>query len=160
MLSFYTNFVSDDLKVKTPPGNIIIKNCTVKGADRFLHLNLSGNEPWQRGNPPTDITFENIQAEDIGTGLYAYGSEESSFDLALKNIEYSIRDGYEKEPFIKAAHFGQILLENVKIYNYDGDAFVKTWSDGGDIKANNLKGNIDKDSIRVKATEPFKCSSI
>lgn len=159
MLSFYTNFVSDDLPVRIQPGNIVIRNCTVKGADRFLHLNLSGNEPWQNGNPPTDITFENVKAEDIGTGLYAYGSENSLFDLTLKNIEYRVREGYEKEPFIKAAHFGNIMLENVQIDNYSADDFIKTWSDGGTIKISNLKANI-KEDIRTIAKEPFECNPI
>lgn len=160
MLSFYTNFVSDDLPIKIQPGNITIRNCTVRGADRFLHLNLSGNELWQNGNPPTDITFENVKAEDIATGLYAYGNGISLFDLTLKNIEYSVRAGYEKEPFMKAANFGNIVLENVQIDNYSGDSFIKTWSEGGNIKINNLKANIREEEIRTMATESFECNPI
>jgi len=160
MLSFYTNFVSDDLPVKIAPGNIVIRNCRVKGADRFLHLNLSGNESWQRGDPPTDITFENIKAEDIATGLYAYGKDGSSFDLTLKNFEYSVRVGFEEEPFMKAAHFGQITLENVQVDNYNGEAFIMTWSEGGNIKVNNLRADIKEDTVRVMATQPFECAAI
>ena len=123
-------------------------------------MNLSGNETWQNGNPPTDITFENVKAEDIGTGLYAYGNGISLFDLTLKNFEYSVRNGYEHEPFIKAAHFGNIVLENVQIHNYSGYAFIKIWSEKGNIEINNLKANIREEDIRTMATEPFECDPI
>ena len=160
MLCFYTNFVTDDLPVKKQVGNILIRNCKVNGADRLFHLNLSGNEPWQRGNPPTDVTFENITAHNIQTGLYAYGDGEVPFSLKLKNVDYSFREGSETEPFMKAAHFGEIVLEDVKVSNYKGNAFIKTWSDGGEIVTKNLDCDILDDEFRVRATEEFTCNPI
>lgn len=160
MLCFFTNFVTDDLPAKKPDGNIVIRNCTVDGADRFFHLNLSGNEPWQRGDPPTSIAFENIQAQNIQTGLYAYGGGETAFDLTVKDFVYSCREGSEAEPFMKAAHFGRIRLENVKVSNYRGTAFIRTWSDDGTIEAENLQCDIADGQFRVRATEPFRCRPI
>ncbi len=160
MLSFYTNFVSDDLPVKKEPGNITVRNCEVEGADRFLHLNLSGNEHWQRGNAPTDITFENIKAHNIATGLYAYGNGSPRFTLKLKNIDYSVRKDFENEPLIKAANFCKIIFENVKIDNYNGGALVKTWTEDGDVEIENVDVNIKEYEIRAMATEEFSCNII
>lgn len=160
MLCFYTNFVTDDLPAKRPSGKITVKNCTVKGADRFFHMNLSGNEPWQRGNPPTDISFENIKACDIKTGIYAYGNEAVPFNLTIKDFEFSYRKGSEKEPFIRGAYFGKINLENVSVNNYKGNSFIKVWSDDTDVTVKNLKCDINRDEFIVRATEKFKCSPI
>lgn len=160
MLCFFTNFVSSDLPVRHAPGKILIRNCKVKGADRFLHLNLSGNEPWQSGNPPKDITFENIKAEDMLTGLYAYGDGIVPVTLNLKNIDYTVRSGSEEEPIFKVAHFDNINLDNVKINNYKGNAFIKTWSAGGNVNVNNLDYDIKDGELVVRATEEFKCNAI
>ena len=160
MLCFFTNFVSSDLPVRHAPGKILIRNCKVKGADRFLHLNLSGNEPWQSGNPPKDITFENIKAEDMLTGLYAYGDGIVPVTLNLKNIDYTVRSGSEEEPIFKVAHFDNIYLVNVKINNYKGNAFIKTWSAGGNVNVNNLDCDIKDGELVVRATEEFKCNAI
>lgn len=160
MLCFYTNFVSDDLPCKKESGKIIIKNCNIDGADRLFHLNMSGNEPWQRGIPPTDVTFENIKAKNIMTGLYAYGKEGCPFNMTLKNVEYEYKNGSETEPFIKTAYFEKIKLENVTVTNYQGHTFIKTWSDGGKTEVKNLNSNILENEFVVKATEPFVCRAI
>ncbi len=160
MLSFFTFFVTDDLPARREPGDIVIRNCTVTGADRFLHINLSGNEPWQRGNPPTKITFENIRAKDIKTGLYAYGNGVVPYQLNLKNISYSVAPGCEQEPFMKVAHFGEINFQNVQIENYQGNAFIKTWSEGGAIHMDTAPCEINENELLVNAEEPFTCEPI
>lgn len=160
MLSFFTYFVTDDLPQRKAPGNIVIRNCKVTGADRFLHINLSGNEGWQRGNPPTDITFEDIEASHIKSGLYAYGDGVVPFRLNLKNVRYVIAEGCEKEPFMKVAHFGEINLKNVQVDNYEGDSFIRTWSDEGKVSVDGLESNIKDDEFLVRATEDFQCNAI
>lgn len=160
MLSLFTNFVTDDLPVRHAPGKILVRNCLVENADRFLHLNLSGNEPWQIGHPPKDITFENIKAKSISMGVYCYGDSTMPITLNFKNIEYSVRKGSEQEPIFKAAYFDNINLENVKISNYKGNALIKTWSDGGSVNTNNLNCDIKNGELIVRATEKFVCNAI
>ena len=160
MLSLLTNFVTSDLPVRHAPGKIVFRNCNVEYADRFLHLNLSGNEPWQVGNPPKDITFENIKAENISMGVYCYGDGIVPVTLNLKNIEYSVRKGSEELPIFKVAHFDSINLDNVKITNYKGNAFIKTWSEGGNVNLNNVECDIKDGELVVRATEDFVCSPI
>lgn len=160
MLSFFTYFVTDDLSPRMRAGKIRIRNCKIDGADRMLHINLSGNESWQRGDSPTDITFENIDATNIMTGFYAYGNEGKTFDLNLKNISLEYREGYEKEPLIKAANYGEINIENVYLKNYSGNALVKKWSVGGRLVINGLDAAISPDETEVMADEPFVCKAI
>lgn len=160
MLSLLTNFVTNDLPVRHAPGKIVVRNCRVRGADRFLHLNLSGNEAWQVGHPPKDITFENIKAEDISLGVYCYGDGVVPVTLNFKNVEYSVRAGSEQDPIFKVANFDEINLDNVKITNFKGDALIKNWSDGGKVNTNNLECELKDGGLIVHATEEFKCSAI
>lgn len=160
MLCFFTYFVTDDLPTRRKPGNIVLRNCTVENADRFLHINLSGNETWQRGNPPEDITFENITATGIKTGLYAYGDGIVNYKLNLNNINYSAAEGCEEEPFIKGAHFKEINIDNLKFDNYKGKSFIRIWSDTGLVNINNTTAKINEDELVVRADEEFTCRPI
>ena len=160
MLSMLTNFVTNDLPVRHAPGKIVFRNCLVENADRFLHLNLSGNEAWQVGHPPKDITFENITAENISMGVYCYGDGEVPVTLNFNNINYSVREGSETDAVFKVAHFDEINLNNVKITNFEGDTLIKTWSDGGIVNTENFECNLKENGLINKAQEEFKCNAI
>lgn len=158
MLCFFTYFVTDDLHQQKQPGNIFIKNCKVIGADKFLHINLSGNETWQRGNPPTDITFENITAENIKAGLYGYGNSIVNYQLNLKNITYSIAASHEEEPLFKVAHFGEINIKDMKIDNFNGDTLIKSWAGTGKVRTDNLICNYN--NLVCETDKEFICRPI
>ena len=160
MLSFWTNFVTDDLPVRRPAGKILLRNCTVKNADRLLHLNLSGNESWQRGTPPTDITFENITAEGIKMGLTAYGIEGAPMKLTLKNVDYTYAEEAAETPMIRIAHCDEIELENVTVSGYCGSSLIRAWSDGTKVTTKNFICNIKEEELLVKADEEFICRAI
>ena len=160
MLSMFTNFVTNDLPVRHAPGKILFKNCIVENADRFLHLNLSGNEPWQIGHPPKDITFQNITAKNIALGLYCYGDGEVPISLNLENINYSVRQGNQEDAVFKVANFSEINLKDVKISNFSGNTLITTWSDGGKVTTENLSCPLKANGLINKATTPFKCSAI
>ncbi len=160
MLSFWTNFVTDDLPVRHTPGKIVLRDCTVKNADRLLHLNLSGNETWQRGTPPTDITFENIKAENIKMGLTAYGVKGSPMTLTLKNVEYSFRKGSETTPLLRVAYCDEILLEDVRVLGYEGRSLIRAWSGGVNVTVNGLDCNVKDGELLVRAKESFVCQPI
>lgn len=161
-LAFFTYFVTDDLPFEEAQGNILIRNCKITGTNKILHLNLSGNEGWQRGNPPTDITFENLEIIDTRGGFTSYGNSnmEIPFLLSIKNVNFTFAHGCEKEPFIQAANFGKIDIENVNVTNFDGDAFIKVWSDGGEIKTENLTANINEKNFLARQKEKFTCRPI
>lgn len=160
MLSFWTNFVTDDLPVRRPAGKVLLRNCTVKNADRLLHLNLSGNEPWQRGTPPTDITFENITAEGIKMGLTAYGIEDAPMKLTLKNVDYTYAEEAAETPMMRVAHCEEIELENVTVNGYRGTSLIRAWSDGTRVTAKNFNCNVKEDELLVRADEEFVCRPI
>ncbi len=161
MLSFFTYFVTNDLPNDGQvQGNMVIRDCVVENADKMLHINLSGNESWQVGNPPTDITFENIKATGIKGGFTAYGDGEVLYELKLKNVDFSYAEDYATEPFMLVAHYGKLDLENVNIEGYKGNALIKTWSDGGEIVRNGLNCDVKENEFLVRINEPFVCNKI
>lgn len=160
MLSFWTNFVTDDLPVRAPAGKILLRNCTVKNADRLLHLNLSGNESWQRGAPPTDITFENIRAEGIKMGLTAYGIEGCPMKITLKDVDYTYDAESAETPLIRAAHCDKVVLKNVTVKGYHGNSLIRAWSDGIKVSTDGLDCDVKDGELLVRADEEFVCRPI
>ena len=159
MLSMFTYFIDESTKIRRKPKNIVFRDCTVKNADRFLHLNLSGNEPWQKGMPAEDIHFENIKAENISLGSICFGDSSVDFEVSFKNMEFKYRDGYEEKPFIKAGNFGRFVFDNVMIKNFKGDAFIESYTKAGKIDINKLDG-VEKDKILVLTDKEFVCDAI
>ena len=160
MLSFWTNFVTDDLPVRHAPGKIVLRNCTIKNADRMLHLNLSGNESWQRGNPPTDITFENIKIEGVKMGLTAYGIKGSPMTLTLKNVDYSFHAEATEPAMFRVANCDEIKLENVKVTGFTGSSLIRAWSEGVKVTTDNLDCDLGDAELIARAEEEFVCGRI
>lgn len=158
MLSAFTYYSDYSLPVCVQPGNIIISDCQIENADRFLHYNFSGNETWQRNRPLKDITFKNIAAAGISMPLTAYGDETVKFDLSLENVNIEIRKGYEDIDLINACNFDTIKLKNVRVKNLSGECMVRTWSDGN-IAAENVLSDKVKHLV-LKAKKAFFAESI
>ncbi|MBQ8526646.1 MAG: hypothetical protein IJ460_08030 [Clostridia bacterium] len=129
MLSFFTYYSDFSRDIRYPPGNIVMKNCTVENADRFLHYNFSGNEPWQLNKPLESISFENISATGVKLPLTAYGSEESPLVCRLKNCTVDFDSTAGDVPFMQAAHFERISLDGVTVTGLSKPV-IRTWTDG------------------------------
>lgn len=159
MLSAFTYYADFSVPINLQPGNIIIRNCRIDYADRFLHYNYSGNEMWQKNRPLDSITFENVDATDISMPFTAYGDKEVPITVKLKNVNVSLRKGFEKIDFMHVCNYEKISIENVKIENYKGEAFIKTWSDGK-IEIKDLTCDCKTDQQVVKARETFFAEAI
>ena len=160
MLSFFTYYADHSVVIRNTPGNIIVRDCIVEGADRFLHFNYSGNETWQNNRPLTSITFENIKATGVSMPLTSYGDVEEPLKLTMKNIDFSFREGFEHQDFLHMANVEELGMENVKIRNAAGGAFIKMWGEKiPTCKFENIIGS-PKEEYIVKAEEAFTCKTI
>lgn len=160
MLSLFTYYADFSVEIRYAPGNIVIRDCIVEGADRFLHFNYSGNEMWQNNRSLTDITFENIRATGISMPLTAYGDEKEPCSITMKNIEFSFREGFEHTTFMHAANLRMLSMKNVKIQNAFNSTLVKLWGNMiPEMNMENINGNLEDDYL-IKAEEPFVCQPI
>ena len=159
MLSVFTYYSDFSMPIEHQPENIIISDCKIDYADRFLHYNYSGNEMWQQNRPLKSIRFENITATDISMPLTAYGDKKTPITLEMDNVSISFRKGFERIDFIHVCNYDLIMLKNLELKNYKGNAFLKKWSDGN-IIIDNLKCDLDKEKFEVAATEKFHAEPI
>lgn len=157
MLSVFTYYSDFSLPVAHQPGNIALKDCRVDYADRFLHFNFSGNEPWQRNRPLESIRFENIKATNISMPLTAYGDPSVPVTVVLKDMEVSIREGSETMDFMRIANYEKIALENVKIENFAGKNLIKAWTEGN-VEISGLDCEVE--NLVVLTDEEFVCKAI
>ena len=160
MLSLFTYYADYSYEIPDQPGNIVIRDCTVENADRFLHYNFSGNESWQRGRPLSSLRLENIRATGVRLPLTAYGDAEEKFDLVLKNASVAFEPGAEKTTFMHASNFDRIVLDNVTLENSAAEPLIKIWGEGGILDADGLKCAVAKENWIKHTDEPFVCQAI
>lgn len=159
-ISFYT-YASVNHYTKDNPGNenVLIRNCKVENADRFLHYNFSGNEPWQSGSPLLDIKFEDISVENICYPITFYGDKDKHIKFRMENVDVTLKDGFVDMPLIHAANFDIIELKNVDVKNAVGNVLIKKWTDGDNNIINNVNFSDDY-KISEFQTEEFICKCI
>ncbi len=160
MLSVFTYYADYTMPIPEEPGNILIEDCVVENADRFLHYNYSGNETWQKHKPLSSVTFRNIKTAGLRMPLTAYGNEEHKITLSLENIEIGNSPEYAYPALIHACHVKQLTMENVTIADTPIEMLVKTWSDGGRYVFENVSCDIPEEKRIVRTDEEFICRPI
>ena len=154
MLAFFTYFCDKMVPVPEPPGQILIRNCTICDCDRLLHYNFSGNEVWQLGAPLADITFEQIRATGIKMSLCAYGDKATPTRLVLRDC--SIGFAKPVPEFLRAAWLDSLELDRVWVRNASGPT-IRYWGARQPV----LRGQAQGIQPEVQAaTKPFKTAPI
>ena len=154
MLALFTYYSDFSLKVRSLPGNIVIRNCQCEEMERFFLYDFSGNQVWQKNRPLSDITFENVTADGVRMPLNVYGDVENPIVLAMKGC----RIGFS-EPIpaaIRGAYYGRLDLEKVDFTNVDGP-LVMSFGGDGEIVMRDVTG---VNGTAAPATEPYTCKSI
>lgn len=165
MLSFFTYYADYSVEIRKTPGNIVVRNCEVENADRFLHFNYSGNELWQRNRPLTNITFENIKANGISMPLTAYGDKSEPCEIVLNNMVFSFRKGFENIDFMHIANLSRLTIDHFEAITPINGTFIKKWGDTAPIDTapiynfKNISDNVIDPSV-TQADEPFACKMI
>ncbi len=162
MLSFFTYFADNSVKIRECPKNIIIRDCNICGADRFLHYNFSGNELWQSTTPLVDITFDNIIAKDILLPLDAYGDNDRRLTMTIKNSSISFRKDTEESAFIRGANFEKLTLKNITVYGLKGDCLIELWNrdNNKELSFENVVCGIKEEDYISYPEIPFKSRPI
>lgn len=155
LLSFFTYFA--DLShggLRFEQGDIVIENCTVEGAQRFLHYNFSGNERWQKGGPLADIAFRNCRATEIEMSLCAYGAKERPLSLTLENCDIAFKAPVAE--LVRGAWVEKLDVRNVRADNVRGP-LQRSWGGETSLRTEGLTGA----SVEtVCADVPFKTGGI
>ena len=154
MLSLFTYYSDFTLKVRSAPGDITVRNCTLDDAERFLHYNFSGNETWQKNRPLGSIRFEGVTARGVGMSLCAYGDAREPCSLALRGCRVSFAK--PQREFVRGANIEALCLENVAVEGVDGPC-VRSW---GGVAAPRVHGLSGVGTDVEEAAEPFRTDAI
>lgn len=158
MLSAFTYYSDYSVDIPNEPGNIVISDCTIKGADKLVHYNFSGTEWWQTNKPLPSLALENLKVEGMVMPSILYGDEDKKINFSLKRCVLSAAKGYETVDVFQVANYENILIEDVEFTNYKG-VIIKTWSDGK-IFFKNVKAASKEENLIVSADTDFGCESI
>ena len=127
MLSFFTYYADGTHPIRDYAGDIVIRDCTVENADRFLHYNYD-NETWQRGVPMTDIKFERVVAKGIRMPLSAHGFPYCDVKLRLEFHDGRIAFSEPVGEFMKGAAVGELVLDGLEVSGLKEDApLFRVW---------------------------------
>lgn len=160
MLSVFTYYADFSVDIPRQPGNLVFCDCQADNVDRFLHYNFSGNERWQSHRPLKSVTFRNIRAANISMPLTAYGSPDEKLELTMENVEVTFSPEAEHTAFLHTANYRQITLKNVSVGKKGDAPLIKTWSEDGEIRFDNVNCGIPRSQWIVHTDEKFVCKSI
>lgn len=157
MLSLFTYYADHSVEIPVQPGDILLENMTVDGADRFLHYNFSGNEIWQQARPLASINFRNIRAKDILLPLNIYGDENIPVTVTFENCSLAFREEGRCGARIHAAYAEKLVFKNVCVTGRDDEPFIKCFKPCGEC----VFENVDiKGERRVETDETFTATPI
>ena len=160
MLSVLTYFAAPSARIRLQPGNIVLRDCEIENVDRFLHYNFSGNEPWQKGRPLSNATFESICARGIRLPLTAYGETEAPFTLCIRDAHLAFAPDARPDCFLQAHACERIELRSVRIDGLQDAPLVKHWGEIGEVICQGLECAAGENPQVVPAQEPFVCTAI
>lgn len=137
MLSLFTYYADFTLAVRHDPGEIVLRDCSLENAERFLHYNFSGNEVWQKGSPLSSIRFEGCAARGVGMSLCAYGDASRPLSLSFERCRFAFAPAQAE--FLRAAHVGALSLLDVRIEGVHGP-LMRSWGGVAAPTAADLSG--------------------
>lgn len=123
---YYCDFRAE---IRKTPGDIIVRDCVFERPDSLFKLEFDGNHIWCCNRSLSSITFENCKVTDVCEPILLHGDEKEPISFKLKNVEITVRDGFENIPFATAINYEKIELENVKTEGYD-KLVIETRSEG------------------------------
>ena len=154
MLALFTYYADFTIQVRHDPGEIVLRDCSLENAERFLHYNFSGNEVWQKGRPLSSIRFEGCEARGVGMSLCAYGDAVRPLSLSFERCRFAFAP--PQPEFLRAAHVGALSLRGVSVEGVRGP-LVRSW---GGVAAPELEDTSAPEPTLVAAETPFSTAAI
>ncbi len=157
MLTGWCYFGDDSFIIRQQPSNITLSNCKIIGADRMIHYNYSGSDPWHSNRPLANLTLRNVVGEGIGMPLVLYGDKELPIDITLDNVHITFCEGYPAEDCMYLCNYRKLSIHNVSFSGTTGDKpIIRRWNgNNGEITAEN--GKVEDIAVIADTDRPFSC---
>ena len=159
MLSAFTYYSDYSVDIPYQPGNIVIADTIVEGADKLLHYNRSGNEIWQTNRPLANIRFERVTATNLAQPAVIYGEEDFPISAEFCQVHMTVREGCEETSLFWVCNYDNIRMEDVTVEGGADVPLIQTWSNG-EINIKNLTYESERTRIMERQTSPFIVAGI
>jgi len=138
MLSLFTYYAYAMAKIREMPGDILIENCVVENADRFVHYNFSGSEWWQRDMPMKSISFKNVTATGVKLPLNLYGDETVKLVCEIDGCDITYAESETPVPCINLANAESLTIKNTVFKNSAEAPLIRRWTKDGAVLIENV----------------------
>ena len=129
---YYCDFRTNPRK---PPENITIRNCNFESPDTFFRMHFDGEHRWCCNRPLLSIKYEDCTITNICETSTIHGDEKEPISFTMKNVNISVRNGFEDIPLIEATNFKEIIFDNVSVNGLASPTIIARTK--GDVKLNN-----------------------
>ena len=159
-LGFLTYLSDLGVPMQAEPGNMILRNITVDGHDRFYQFNFSGSDKWQKGTGVKNVRFENMKVSNIHMPIVAYAEESLPTVMEMRNVDFSFAPDCpaDMDP-IQAGNFERLSFHNVSFHNVGADHLIRAWGNQGILETDGLTVDGDKELI-VTADKEFASADV
>lgn len=140
MATFFLYLCDYTMPVRHQPGNIVVRNCTVENAARFMRYNYGG-ETWQHARPLADIRFENVKASGMWrpVAMNAGSFKAGDLPLAFTMENCSLSFAKPQPEVFSALNVRTIALTNVTVSGVSCP-LVRTWDGRPELKLSGVRG--------------------
>ena len=159
MLSAFTYYSDFSVEIPYQPGNIVISDTRIEGADKLFHYNRSGNELWQTNRPLKNIFFEHVVAKDLAKPTVLYGEKDFGVTAVFSDVHLTVREGCETTPLFWTCNYDAITFDNVAVEGGNDVPLIQTWSEGK-ISIKNLLCKPERSELIEKLRCPFEVKRI
>lgn len=152
MLTGWCYFGDDSFIIRNQPAEISLVDCVIINADRMIHYNYSGNDPWHSNRPLASLYLKNVRAENIKRPIVLYGDSDIPTDILLENVSISFCEDFASPHFMYLNHYRRLTMNNVKVSGTAGVPLILRW------QGNNGELITENSNVQIAETDTsFSC---
>ena len=110
--------------IRRPPGNILMRNCVFRNADRIFSLEFDGRHIWCCNRSLNSIVFENCTFDGVCMPLFVHGDAKEPLALTMRGCTVSARAGCGQQPVADVRNFSCIAFTDTTWRNYAAPRLV------------------------------------
>jgi len=123
-LAFFTYFSGKG--TVEPAKNIVFRNCRVSGLNKLMHYNFSGNETWQVGRGPLDVTFDHVVSKDMVEPSCVYAEGDTPLALTFKDCKLTFKDSVGE--LLRGGGYLNIKADDLEVKGVKGP-LLRSWGE-------------------------------
>ena len=156
MLTGWCYFGDESFEIREQPSDVILRNCKIVNADRMIHYNYSGSDPWHSNRPLANLTLENVVGENIAMPLVVYGDPDIPVEITLNHVHITFCADFSAEECMRLCNYQKLTMNDVSFAGTTGGKpIIYRWQGKNGV----IKSGETEETVTVKDVDvPFTCN--